>query len=95
MIILCGDSIIIPLRIIFENIISTRIFPDGWKIANVVPVHKKESKHLVKNYKSFSLLAVCAKIFEEVLFEHLYIFTTIFKQTILLLSAQGIQLQIR
>ena len=88
MIILCGDSIIIPLRIIFENIISTRIFPDG-------PVHKKESKHLVKNYKSFSLLPVCAKIFEEVLFEHFYIFTTIFKQTILLLTAQGIQLQIR
>ena len=72
MIILCGDFIITPLRIIFENIISTRIFPDGWKIANVVPVHKKKSKQLVKNYMPISLLPICAKIFEKVLFKHLY-----------------------
>ena len=72
MIILCGDHIITPLRIIFENIISTRIFPDGWKIANVVPVHKKESKLLVKNYRPISLLPICAKIFKKVLFKHLY-----------------------
>ena len=77
MIILCGDSIVTLLGIIFENIISTRIFPDGWKIANVVPVHKKESKQLVNNYRPISLSPICARIFEKVL---LNICTTIFKQ---------------
>ena len=29
-----------PLKIIFDNIIETCIFPDQWKEANVTPVHK-------------------------------------------------------
>ena len=72
MIIRCCDSFNTPLTIIFENIISTRIFPDEWKIANVVPVHKKGSKQLVKNYMLISLLPICVKTFEKVLFKHLY-----------------------
>ena len=27
------------------------IFPDCWKKANIVPLHKKESKNLLKNYR--------------------------------------------
>ena len=73
MIILCGDSIITPLRIIFENIISTRIFPDGWKIANVVPVHKKESKDV---HAYFFITDMCEDLRKK---RCLNIFTTIFK----------------
>ena len=40
-----------------------------------MPVHKKESKNLVKNYRPISLLPIFGKIFEKiiynVLFEHL------------------------
>ena len=64
---LCGDTVIIPLKIIFENILFTGIFPVVWKQANVVPVHKKENKQLLKNYRPISLLPICAKIFEKVL----------------------------
>ena len=42
MIKLCGNSILLPLQIIFTNIIAKGIFPDQWKMANVTPVHKKE-----------------------------------------------------
>ena len=35
MILLCDDSVILSLRIIFRNILSTAIYPDIWKLANV------------------------------------------------------------
>ena len=58
----------------FDNILSTGIFPDIWKTANVVPIHKKEGKQFIKNYRPISLLPVIAKLFEKVLFKHLYNF---------------------
>ena len=49
MIKLCGKSIAYPLKLIFEASLQGVEFPDYWKKANVVPLHKKESKNLVKN----------------------------------------------
>ena len=69
---LCEDSIALPLSIIFNNIINTGIFPAIWKFANVTPVHKKESKQIVKNYRSISLLPLFAKLFERILFSNMY-----------------------
>ena len=41
MIRLCDDSIVLPLKIIYTNILKTSKFPDSWKLANVTPVYKK------------------------------------------------------
>ena len=38
---LCGDSITLPLVQIFKSSLSQGVFPDTWKMANVIPVHKK------------------------------------------------------
>ena len=72
MIKLCGQSLILPLNLIFNNILRTAKFPKQWKRANVTPVHKKESKQLVKNYRPNSLLPIFAKMFEKIIFKHLY-----------------------
>ena len=72
MIKLCGESLILPLNLIFNNILRTAKFPKQWKRANVTPVHKKESKQLVKNYRPISLLPIFAKMFEKIIFKHLY-----------------------
>ena len=72
MIKLCGDSIILPLTLIFEDCIAKGIFPDLWKLTNVIPTHKKESKNIVKNYRPISLLPIFAKIFERLLFNSLF-----------------------
>ena len=48
MIKLCGDSIIVPLTLIFEDCIDKVIFPDQWKLANVVPGYKKKIKEYCK-----------------------------------------------
>ena len=68
-------SIVVPLMIIFNKALTTSVYPDIWERGNVVPVHKKGSKNLVKNYQPISLLPFFGKIFEKiiynVLFEHL------------------------
>ena len=68
----CDESVIIPLQIIFTNILSTSIYPDMWKLANVTPIFKKGDKQLIKNYRPISLLPICGKILEKIIFNNLY-----------------------
>ena len=69
---LCGDSIITPLTILFQSAIEAGHFPDSWKKANVTPIHKKQSKYIVKNYRPISLLPILGKVFEEVIYNNLF-----------------------
>ena len=69
---LCDDKITLPLSIIFVNIINTGIFPTLWKSGNVTPIHKKDSKRVINNYRPISLLPLFAKIFEKILFLKMY-----------------------
>ena len=48
MIEICDDSIILPLAIFFKAALNLGIYPDQWKKADVVPVHKKDGKNLLK-----------------------------------------------
>ena len=72
MIELCSDKITLPLSIIFVNIINTGIFPTLWKSGNVTPIHKKDSKRVINNYRPISLLPLFAKFFEKILFLKMY-----------------------
>ena len=72
MIKMCDESITPPLKIIFDTALKSGIYPDKWKRANVVPVHKKESKNILKNYRPISLLPICGKIFEKCIYNSLY-----------------------
>ena len=72
MLLICDDTIVTPLKIIFENIIATGIYPDLWKSANITPIHKKSDKQLIKNYRPISLLPICSKMFEKIIFNQLY-----------------------
>ena len=67
---LCADFR--EILIIFKTALRSGIYPAQWKKANVVPVHKKESKHLLNNYRPISLLPVCGKIFEKCIYNSLY-----------------------
>ena len=73
MLLLCDDSVILPLNIIFRNILLTSTYyPDQWKLANVTPIFKKGDKQLIKNYRPISLLPICSKIFEKMISKNLY-----------------------
>ena len=72
MIQLCGKEIILPLQLLFKSMLEEGIFADDWKKSNVVPVHKKESTNLIKNYRPISLLPIFSKIFEQLIFNSLF-----------------------
>ena len=64
----------VPLSIIFRKCCDSGSFPRQWKCANVQPVHKKNSRQLKENYRPISLLPICSKIFEKVIFDSMYHF---------------------
>ena len=72
MIKICGQSLILPLKTILEHSLRKGKFPEIWKKANVVPVHEKEDKMLVKNYCPASLLLIFGKMFERVIYNSLF-----------------------
>ena len=69
---LCPTSISKPLSILFRNCFENKCFPKEWKKANIVPVHKKNYKQLIKNYRPVSLLPISSKIFEKMIFNSLF-----------------------
>ena len=72
MIKICGESITVPLKIIFEQSLKESKLPELWKKANIVPVHKKEDKNVIKNYRPVSLLPIFSKIYERVTYNALF-----------------------
>ena len=64
----CSTSICKLLRLIFNHCIG--IYSREWKKANVVLIHKKGDKQTLKNYCPLSLLPVCSKIFERILYSY-------------------------
>ena len=70
---ICDKSILKPLILLFEN--STKSsYPDIWKKSNIIPVHKKNDKQLVNNYRPISLLPIFGKIFEKIIFNRIHNF---------------------
>ena len=47
------------------------IFPDGLKLANIAPVHKKDEVTDKENYRPVSVLPLLSKIFEKVIYDQL------------------------
>ena len=71
MIKISDKSLLKPLIILFEY--STKSsYPDIWKRSNIIPVHKKNGKQLVNNYRPISLLPIFRKILEKVIFDRIY-----------------------
>ena len=72
MIKMCDISIVKPLIAIFKNCIHNGVFPSSWKKANITPIHKKGDKCKVSNYRPISVLPICAKLFEKLIYINLY-----------------------
>ena len=68
---LCDDSLCRPLELIFKGCLTNGIFPSDWKKGSIVPVHKKNDKQCLNNYRPISLLSICSKIFERLIFNEM------------------------
>ena len=69
---ICDEAIVLHLKLIHNNCLEKGVYPNLWKKANVLPIHKKESCQLTKNYGPISLLPICGKLFEKIIFDELY-----------------------
>ena len=70
----CTNSVALLLTLIFQNSVAAGRFPTQWKRANIVPLHKKNDKEIISNYRPVSLLPICSKIFEKLTFNKLFKF---------------------
>ena len=50
---------------IFNKSLCLGEIPDEWKLANIVPIHKKGDKSEVENYRPISLLSIVSKVLER------------------------------
>ena len=69
---ICGESVALPLKLIFKTALKVKRFPDSWKIANVISAHNKDRKNLLKSFHPISLLPIFSKIFERVIYNALF-----------------------
>ena len=67
----CSKSLSYPLHKLFNLAYNTGYLPSEWKLANVVPIHKKDDKNKVVNYRPISLTSLVMKVFERILYDEL------------------------
>ena len=61
-----ANSLYVPLTHIFHLSLKLGIFPEKWKIADVVALYKKKTKSDPGNYRPISLLPILSKLLETV-----------------------------
>ena len=67
-----ANSIAPSLTHIFNHGLISNCFPDEWKMARLVPIHKKGPRDLIENYRPISILPAISKIMERILYEQIY-----------------------
>lgn len=68
----CADSLCFPLARLFNMSLQVGDFPTFWKLANVVPIFKKNNRQRVENYRPVSLLPTLSKVLERIVHSRLY-----------------------
>ena len=71
----CAVSLANPLSMLFRLSYNSGSLPKDWRVANVVPVHKKGSKDNIENYRPISLTSLVMKTFERMLKQELLVRT--------------------
>ncbi|TRZ06580.1 hypothetical protein HGM15179_020528 [Zosterops borbonicus] len=62
-----ADELAKPLSIIYHQSRLTGEVSDDWKLANVMPIHKKGQKEHWGNYRAVSLTSVPGKVMEQII----------------------------
>ena len=63
-----------PLALLYNCSFATGVVPDKFKIARVVPIHKKGARVVTSNYRPISLLSIFNKLLEKLVYKRLVTF---------------------
>ena len=69
---ICDTAIAEPLKLIYGKRLDTGRYSRLGKKAIIVPAHKKNSYQILKNHRPISLLLICEKICEKIIFDKIY-----------------------
>ena len=69
-----ADILSKPLTFLYNLSLQSGIFPSELKLAKVIPLHKGDSKHLLNDYRTVSVLPVLSKILEKIVYSRLVTF---------------------
>ena len=69
---LCRNSICKPLSIIFNDCLKEGKLPSDQRKTHFVNIHKKGDKQCLKSCGPISLLSVCSKSFECLIYDELF-----------------------
>ena len=69
---ICDKAICKPLHFSFSSCIQSGLFRTEWKMANVVPIHKRDDKQNVKNNRPVSFFLIFRKILERLIYNEVY-----------------------
>ena len=67
------NSVIKPLTYIFNLSLSSGVFPENMKLAEVIPLYKKGAKIEMSNYRPIFLLITLSKLLKRCMYKRLYI----------------------
>ena len=67
-----AETISLPLLKLFQKCLQQSIFTSLWKKARVMPLYKKDDKHVPSNYRPIALLSTVGKVFERLLHKGLH-----------------------
>ena len=67
----CAYQLAPSFLYLFTKSLRLSQIPAEWKLANIIPVHKKGAKDHVENYRPISLLSIISKTLERCVLNHL------------------------
>ena len=67
-----ANTIAPSLTHIFNHGLISNCFPYEWKMARLVPIHKKGPRNLTENYRPISILPAISKIMERIMYDQIY-----------------------
>jgi hypothetical protein len=69
---LCAEGLCPSFTTLINRSFVLGKYPSQWKLANIIPLYKKENRHFKTNYRPVSLLPCLSKLCEKVAFKRLY-----------------------
>ena len=63
----CAEQLAPVLKFIYDKVSLFAKMPSQWKLAKIIPLHKKDKKNNPENYRPISLLCSLGKVYEKCL----------------------------